>query len=140
MNVVEKPTKTERRVLNALYRLQTNGYLSSGRLGTYERLMEETIASKAALLCTCQRLTREGKIIREKINARDRKRWARQWPVDYARRQTHFRLSQEMLAGLEAENDLDLGAEEGDSRNFTKRKAVLSQRESNGGYFISEEL
>jgi len=51
---------------------------------------------------TCQRLVRQGQIIREKINAVDRRKWGHRWPSGYARRQTHFSLSPEMF-GLMAD-------------------------------------
>jgi hypothetical protein len=105
MNVVERGRKTEQRVLSALYQLQTLGYLSSGRLGTYERLMQDTLASRSAFLSICQRLTREGKIASRKINAADRKRWGRQWPIGYERGQAHF-LSPGKLQMMEAKDDV----------------------------------
>lgn len=105
MNAGSKQTKTERRILQALYRLQSRGLMESGKLGTYDRLAEETMTSRSALLSTCQRLTKEGKIIRQKINAADRKQWGRLWPAGYARRQAHFSLSPTMMAAMESRDE-----------------------------------
>lgn len=101
MSASFRQTKTEQRVLQALYRLQSSGLRESGKLATYDRLVEETLASRSALLSTCQRMTKEGKIIRQKVNTTDRKRWGRRWPVGYAKRQAHFSLSPAMMAAME---------------------------------------
>ena len=101
-----RQTKTERRILQTLYSLQTHGDMGHGKLATYEVLMAATICSRPALLMTCQRLVKEGKIVRRKINAADRKQWERQWPEGFARRQAHFALSPAMLREMEAEDDM----------------------------------
>jgi hypothetical protein len=102
MKTPRKYTKTEQRILHALYRLQSRGLMETGHLGTFERLSQETLASRSALLSTCQRLVKQGKLVRQKINAADRKQWGRRWPVGYARRQAHFSLSPAMMAAMEA--------------------------------------
>jgi hypothetical protein len=98
-----KLTKTEQRVLRALYHLQREGLLELGVLATYDRLLAETMCSRAALLNACQRLVRHGKLIRCKVNAADRARWKHSWPPGFARRQTHFHLPPAMLETIEAE-------------------------------------
>ena len=102
MSTTKKHTKTEQRVIQALYRLQSRGLMESGNLGTFDRLMQETLASRSALLTTCQRLVKDGTLVRHKVNAADRKRWGHRWPVGYARRQAHFSLSPTMMAAVEA--------------------------------------
>jgi hypothetical protein len=57
MSETKGRTKTEQSILKALYDLQKLDNASSGKLGTYETLMEETLASRSALLSACQRLT-----------------------------------------------------------------------------------
>ena len=76
--------------------------MDSGNLGTFDRLMQETLASRSSLLNTCQRLVKEGILVRHKVNAADRKRWGRRWPVGYAKRQTYLCLSPAMMAVMEA--------------------------------------
>jgi hypothetical protein len=105
MSTKRKHTKTEQRVIGALYRLQSQGNMESGTLGTYERLLHDTLASRSALLTTCQRLVRDGILVRQKVNAADRKRWGRRWPVDYPRRQAYFMLSPALMAVMEAEDE-----------------------------------
>jgi hypothetical protein len=102
MNKKPRETKTEQRILQVLYRLQSRGSMESGILGTYERLMQETLVSRSSLLNTCQRLVKQGKLVRQKVNAADRKQWGRRWPVGYARRQAHFSLSPAMMAAMES--------------------------------------
>ena len=102
MNAMRKYTKTEQRIIRALYRLQSKGSLEAGTLGTYERLLLDTLGSRSALLGACQRLVKEGILIRHKVNAGDRKRWGKRWPTGYARRQAHFSLSPAMMAATEA--------------------------------------
>lgn len=134
MDDEKKRTKTERRVLQALYRLQTHGQMSAGKLGTYETLMRETLASRSALLSTCQRLAKEGAIIRGKINAANRKRWPRQWPVGYPKRQAHYILSPEMLAAMEAGEDLQDWLDEDIRRQRAEDRAGRGSQMSNGPY------
>ena len=134
-----KGTKTERRILQCLYRLQTRAD-QGGQMGTYEWLMRETFASRPAILRTCQRLVREGKIIRRKINAGDRKRWERQWPLGFARRQAHFSLSLEMLGRVEAAQDnFEECFHEGFRQQIAEDQAGRGLQMSNGGYSIPDD-
>lgn len=137
MSATKRRTKTERRVLRALYELQKLGDSGSGKLGTYETLMEGTLASRSGLLATCQRLTKEGVIIRRKVNAADRKRWDHQWPVGFARRQAHYTLSLEMFRTMEAaEDDFEERFDEDFRRQVAEDRAGCGLRISNCGYPI----
>jgi len=138
MSTATKQTKTEQRVLQALYRLQCRGLMNSGNLATYEVLMRETLASRSALRSTCQRLVTEGKIIRQKINAADRKRWERQWPAGYARRQAHYTLSPAMMAAMEAADNLQESLDEEIRRQATENRTGRGFQVPNGGYAHSE--
>lgn len=138
MSTTTKQTKTEQRVLKALYRLQSHGLMNSGNLATYEVLMRETLASRSALLSTCQRLVTEGKIVRRRINAADRKRWEPQWPADYARRQAHYTLSPAMMAAMEAADNLQEWLDEDMHRQTTGRRTGRGFQIPNGGYAHSE--
>ena len=138
MSTTTKQTKTEQRVLKALYRLQSHGLMESGNLATYEWLMRETMASRSALLSTCQRLVTEGKIVRRRINAADRKRWGRQWPAEYARRQAHYTLSPTMMAAMESADDLHEWFDQDMRRQTTGRREGRALQISNGGYADSD--
>jgi hypothetical protein len=139
MSAATKQTKTEQRVLKALYRLQCNGLLNSGNLATYEVLMQETLASRSALLSTCQRLVTEGKIVRRRINAADRKRWEPQWPAGYARRQAHYTLSPAMMAAMEAADNLQEWLDEDMRRQATEKRTGRGFQVPNGGYAHSDD-
>jgi hypothetical protein len=139
MSETKGRTKTEKRVLKALYELQKLDNSSSGKLGTYQTLLEETLASRSALLSTCQRLTREGVIIRRKINAADRRRWDDQWPVGFARRQAHYSLTLKMFRTMEvAEDDFEKRFNEDFDRQIAKDLAGCGLQILHGGYFTSE--
>lgn len=138
MSTTTKQTKTEQRVLKALYRLQSHGLMNSSNLATYEVLMRETLASRSALLSTCQRLVTEGKIVRRRINAADRKRWERQWPAGYARRQAHYTLSPTVMAAMESADDLQEWLDEDMRRQATERRVGRGLQISDGGYAHSD--
>lgn len=133
----EPRTKTERRILQALYRLQTHGDLDCGRLGTYETLMHETLCSRPGLLRTCQQMVQEGKLVRKKINAADRRRWKRQWPDGHAQRQAHFTLSPEMMKLMEVEYDMQEWLEEDHRQQVAGRRAKRLLLGPDGDYSIS---
>jgi len=76
---------------------------TSRAAGEAERLIKETISSRAALLQTCQRLVKDQKLIRRKVNASDRARREHSWALGFARRQAHFQLPAAMLEAIEAE-------------------------------------
>lgn len=138
MSAATKQTKTEQRVLQALYRLQCRGLMNSGNLATYEVLMRETLASRSALLSTCQRLVTAGTIVRRRINATDRKRWEPQWPAGYARRQAHYTLSPVMMAAMEAADNLQEWLDEDMHRQTTEKRTGRGFQIPNGGYAHSE--
>ena len=139
MNEATRQTKTERRILRTLYRLRTHGDVDCFKLGTYETLMNETLCSRPALLSTCQRLVKEGKIIRRKVNALDRKQWERLWPVGFARRQAHFSLSPAMLQVLEADDDMQEWLDEEHRRQVAGRHVEHRLEVPHGGYSIGDE-
>ena len=139
MAAAPRTTKTERRILQTLHRLQTHGDLDCGKLATYEALAEETLCSMPALLRTCQRMVQEGSIVRRKINAADRRRWERKWPVGYARRQAHFSLSLEMRRRMEAaQDDFEECFQEDFRRQIAEDQAGRGLQISNGGYPIPD--
>jgi hypothetical protein len=102
MSTTRKYRKTEQRVIRTLYRLQSQGSMESVTLGIYERLLHDTLASRSSLLGSCQRLVKEGTLVRHKVNAADRKRWGRRWPAGSAKRQAYFSLSPATMAAMEA--------------------------------------
>jgi DNA-binding Lrp family transcriptional regulator len=140
MSETKGRTNTEKRILRALYELQKLDDSESGKLGTYETLMEETLASRSALLSTCQRLTREGVIIRRKINSADRKRWDHCWPVGFARRQAHYSLSLETFREIEtSKDDFEERFNEWFDRQIAEDRAGCGLQIPNGGYRIHDD-
>lgn len=134
MSMAAKQTKTETRVLRAIFRLQTDGLTDIGVLATYDRLMDETMASRSALLNACQKLVKGGKLLRRKVNAGDRARWERFWPSGFARRQAHFELSPAMLEAME-----DDGLEAMPDKDVLGKGALEIVELANGGYRTPED-
>lgn len=140
MTVPAKETKTVRRILQTLYRLQINGDLDSGSLGTYERLANETLCSMPALLRACQHLVKQGRIVRRKVNGADRERWEDQWPDGYAKRQAHFTLSLDTCRSMEAaEDDFDKRFQEEFDRQIAEDRTGGGLEISNGGYHLPDK-